>query len=72
VLAAAVSRIRIEELFEISEAKRRELLFVPIPGRPQCFKIAYDLCARLRIQIAVTGRSQNTIYNFAHIALAPQ
>jgi hypothetical protein len=71
-LAPAVPGIRIEELFEIGEAKGRQLLFVPIPCGSQCFEIAYDLCARLRIQIAAPGLPQNTIYNFAHNAPALQ
>jgi hypothetical protein len=60
-LAAAVPRVGIEELIEISEAKDSQLLFVPIPCRSQCFEVAYDLCARLRIQLAAPGRPQNTI-----------
>ena len=71
-LAAAVPGVRIEELFEIGETKGRQLLFVPIPCGSQCFEIAYDLCARLRIQIAAPGLPQNTIYNFAHNAPALQ
>jgi hypothetical protein len=42
-LAPAVPGIRIEELFEIGEAKGRQLLFVPIACGSHCFKIAYDL-----------------------------
>jgi hypothetical protein len=60
-LAAAVPRVGIEELIEISEAKDSKLLFVPIACRSQCFEVAYDLCARLRIQLAAPGRPQNTI-----------
>ena len=71
-LAAAVPRVRIEELIEIREAEGRQLLFVPIPCRSQCFEIAHDLCTRLRVQIAAPGRPQNTIYNFAHNTLALQ
>jgi hypothetical protein len=71
-LTAAVPGVRIEELFEIGEAKGSQLLFVPIPCGSQRFKIAYDLCARLRIQIAAPGLPQNTIYDFAHNAPALQ
>src|SRR6186713_2670719 len=71
-LAAAVPRVRIEELFEIGEAKGRQLLFVPIARGSQSFEIAYDLCARLRIQITAPGLPQNTIDNFAHNAPALQ
>lgn len=60
-LAAAVTGVRIEELFEICEAKGRELLFVPIPCRLQGFEIAHNPCARWRVQIAVSGRPQNAI-----------
>ena len=71
-LAAAVPRVRIEELFEIGEPKGRQLLFVPIARGSQSFEIAYDLCARLRIQITAPGLPQNTIDNFAHNAPALQ
>ena len=71
-LAAAVPRVRIEELFEIGESKGRQLLFVPIARGSQSFEIAYDLCARLRIQITAPGLPQNTIDNFAHNAPALQ
>jgi len=71
-LATAVTRVRIEELFEIGEAKGSQLLFVPIARGSQSFEIADDLCARLRVQIAAPGLPQNTIYDFAHNAPALQ